>query len=109
MAQIHALPKIEYKPVFGKWFLTVFLGILAAFVSGVLLLDGSAQPASEAPGLLDKLPQADLAAFNEANKEVVGWFAQIPPVLFFAVMGIAVLLLLDRWLSRRIAERDTTL
>ncbi len=105
MDQIHALPKFEYKPVFGKWFLTIFLSIFAVFVSVVLLLDGSAKPENEAPGLLDKLPNANLEVFNEANKEVVGWFTQIPSVLIFALMGIAVLLILDRLLSHRIKQR----
>lgn len=105
MDQIHALPKIEYKPVFGKWFLTIFLSFFAGFVAVVLFLSGSGHPATEAPGLLNKLPKVEMEVFNEANKEVVGWFAHLPSVLIFALMGIAVLLILDRLLSRRMQHR----
>ncbi len=105
MDQIHALPKIEYKPVFGKWFLTVFLSVLAGFVAVVLLLGGGGDAARQTPGLLDKLPKAELEVFNEANRSFIGWFEQLPSVLLFALMGIAVLLILDQLLTRRLKHR----
>ncbi|PTN07519.1 hypothetical protein [Mangrovibacterium marinum] len=105
MDQIHALPKLEYKPVFGKWFLTIFLSVFAGFVAVVLFMSGSARPATEAPGLLDKVPQVELEVFNEAHKEVLGWLAQLPSVLIFALMVVAVLLVFDHLLNRRMHQR----
>lgn len=106
MDKIHQLPAVRaYKPVFGKWFLHIFMGVLAVFISVVLILNGSGTGSGSASGVMDKLPIADLKALDEANRSFVGWFEQIPLVLILAMMGIAVLLIFDTIYSKRYHTR----
>jgi len=106
MDQLHDLSVPNaYRPVFGRWFLPFFLGALAVFVSVTVFVSGISGSAGTTSGLFNKLPKTDLQVLDEANRSFVSLFDQIPTVLIFALMGIAMLLILDRILSKRYQTR----
>ena len=91
-------PAPVQKPVFSRWFLTGLSVLFVVFIASSFDRTPARTGGKEEliSACLSKLPQTDWSVMNEANRGIVNWFGQIPPVLLFALLGIAVLLVLDR-------------
>jgi len=101
MDELFRIPnKIEYKPVFGRYFLPVFLVGLIGFVAIVLLIGNIKSGSGICSGMLQKVPQANFWNVSELSNQFVSWFRHIPSAIGFAVFVMFVLLGVDRLLSR---------
>lgn len=100
MDEIYRQEKVApYQPVFGKWFIQVFVGAV-----GLLVLYaswGTSNGQGELSRYFRQLPQADLEVIENAGQSVKGALSQVPQVLLFALVGVTLLLAVDWFILRQ--------
>lgn len=107
MDEIYQLEKLMVQqPVFNKWFLGLMSLAFALFAGLAIWGGGSASPSSETDPsqvgqFMQSLTEKNMLALDSANETVFGFFSAIPPVLLFALLGMLLVLIFDRFLQYR--------
>lgn len=100
MDEVYRQEKVtEYKPLFGKWFIHVFVALFTVFVVYASWGTSSSNNGSKITGYLEKLPQADWTALDNIGNSVTSFLGQIPHVFVLALLALTLLLFVDRWLQ----------
>ncbi|WP_163714165.1 hypothetical protein [Mangrovibacterium lignilyticum] len=103
MDEIHQTEIVaEYKPIFGRWFLTIFGALFGGFILYASLNAGSGSSGSNPVAQwFSKVSQADSGLLDHVSRSLVGWLDQIPSIFIFALLAIVLLLVLDRFIQNQ--------
>ncbi len=111
MEKIYALnQKVVYTPVIGKWGWRIILSLSAVFFAYLFFATGSgtegqsanwlAKIAAYLPSSMQSQVLSPLPVDRVAG-DVTGFFDKFPTVLLIALIALAALLLIDRWVMKK--------
>lgn len=98
--------KTIYKPVIGKWGWISIAAIFVAFIA-LSFFGGEVGAESGSSVIMDKiaslLPEKkpQFSGFPEINTGIIPFLKQMPSVFYLSIIGISVLVLLDKFILRR--------
>lgn len=105
MDEIYQVEKLmAQQPVFNKWFLGLMSLVFTFFIAVAIWGGNPGEPqedSSKVGQFMQSITEKNSLALDSANHTVANFFNSIPPVLIFALLGILLLLVLDRFLQHR--------